>query len=129
MNERASWVSYAVAALAVLATAAFVPTDAAGLNGPPDRVRCCIPEDGQLECGQLTEDHCARVGGTSIGAGSCAHNPCASSTTTTTPASATTKQAATPTTQAATTTTQAATTTTQAASKTTQAAHTPTQAT
>src|SRR6266403_796885 len=117
MNQRTSWGSHAVAALAMLATVAFVPTDAAGQlapgapNGPRFRVRCCIPENGQVECGQLTPDNCARVGGTNIGPGSCAMNPCrASSTTTTTPASTTT------TTQALTTTT---TTTTQAATTTT----------
>src|SRR5438132_7969678 len=113
MNQRTSWVSHAVAALAMVATVAFVPTDAAAQqapgapNGPRFRVRCCIPEDGQVECGQLTPDNCARVGGTNIGPGSCAMNPCrASSTTTTTPASTTT------TTQAPTTTTTTTSTTT-----------------
>src|SRR5438552_3154378 len=90
MNQRTSWVSHAVAALAMLATVAFVPTDAAAQqapgapNGPRFRVRCCIPENGQVECGQLTPDNCARVGGTNIGPGSCAMNPCSSSATTTT---------------------------------------------
>src|SRR6266705_2262214 len=109
MNQRTSWVAYAVGLLALLTSLAFVPTYAAARNGPPFRVRCCIPEDnGQLECGQLTPDHCTRVGGTSIGPGSCAKNPCsASSTTTTTPATTTTTQAPTTTTQAPTTTTQA----------------------
>src|SRR5882724_8814116 len=124
MNQRTSWVSHAVAALAMLAAVAFVPTDAAAQlapgapNGPRFRVRCCIPENGQVDCGQLTPDNCARIGGTNIGPGSCAMNPCrASSTTTTTPASTTT------TTQAPTTTTTTpaptTTTTTQAPTTTT----------
>src|SRR2546422_352232 len=142
MNQRASWVSHAVAALAMLATVAFVPTDAAAQlapgapNGPRFRVRCCIPEDGQVECGQLTPDNCARVGGTNIGPGSCAMNPCrASSTTTTTPASTTTTTQApttTTTTQAPTTTTAThapTTTTTTPAATTTTATHTTTTTT
>src|SRR5713101_2505810 len=82
MNQRTSWVSHAVAALAMLAAVAFVPMDAAAQlapgapNGPRSRVRCCIPESGQVECGQLTPDNCARKGGTNIGPGSCAMNPC-----------------------------------------------------
>src|SRR3989442_1778285 len=85
MNQRTSWVSHAVAALAMLATVAFVPTDAAAQPpGPPTRVICCIPENGTLECGQLTPDNCARhPGAFSIGTGSCAHNPCLTSSTTT----------------------------------------------
>src|SRR3989442_461422 len=85
MNQRTSWVSHAVAALAMLATVAFVPTDAAAQPpGPPTRVICCIPENGTLECGQLTADNCARhPGAFSIGTGSCAHNPCLTSSTTT----------------------------------------------
>src|SRR5207253_2895242 len=126
--RRTSWVPYYVGLLALLASVGFLPAAAAARNGPPDRVRCCIPEgNGQLECGQLTEDHCTRVGGTSIGPGSCAKNPCSASSTTTTrpPTTTTTTQAAatTTTTQAATTTTTTrpptTTTTTQAATTTT----------
>src|SRR5438128_6721417 len=125
MNQRTSWVSHAVAALAMLATVAFVPTDAAGVpNGPRFRVRCCIPENGQVECGQLTPDNCARVGGTNIGTGSCRKNPCSSSsTTTTTPASTTT------TTQASTTTTTTPAPTTTTRSPATTTTTTPTTAT
>src|SRR5438093_9956420 len=122
MNQRTSWVSHAVAALAMLATVALVPTEAQlapGAPGVPNvprfKVRCCIPEDGQVECGQLTPDNCERVGGTNIGPGSCAMNPCrASSTTTTTPASTTTTTPAptTTTTTAAQTTTATTTATT-----------------
>src|SRR5207244_10126662 len=83
MNQRATCVGYAVRALAILATA-FALTDpaaqtvAAGQgNGPPFKVICCIPEDGTLECGQLTPANCARhPGATNLGPGSCAHNPC-----------------------------------------------------
>src|SRR5438132_11181098 len=117
VNQRTSGVSQAVAALAMLATVALVPTEAQVAPGAPGvpnghrfKVRCCIPEDGQVECGQLTPDNCDRVGGTNIGPGSCAMNPCrASSTTTTTPASTTTTTQApttTPTPQPPTTTAQ-----------------------
>src|SRR5437870_5161282 len=142
MNQRTSWVSHAVAALAMLATVAFVPTDAAAQqapgapNGPRFRVRCCIPENGQVECGQLTPDNCARVGGTNIGPGSCAMNPCrASSTTTTTPASTTTTTQAptttttTPTTTTTTTTNPPTTTTTPRPTTTTTTTRTPTTTT
>src|SRR2546426_6265251 len=85
MNERTIRVSHAIVALAMLAAVAFVPTDATAQPfGPPSRVTCCIPENGTLECGQLTADNCARhPGAFSIGTGSCAHNPCLTSSTTT----------------------------------------------
>src|SRR5437870_8373067 len=86
MNERTTWVSQAFGVLAMLAAVAFVPTDAAAEPfGPKPRVICCIPQkSGPVECGQLTPDNCTRIGGTSMGPGSCAHNPCLSSSTTTT---------------------------------------------
>src|SRR2546426_10513208 len=85
MNERTTRVFHAIIVLAMLAAVAFVPTDAtAQPPGPPTRVICCIPENGTLECGQLTPDNCARhPGAFFIGTGSCAHNPCLTSSTTT----------------------------------------------
>src|SRR5437773_7965184 len=85
MNERTTRVFHAIIVLAMLAAVAFVPTDAkAQPLGPRTRVICCIPENGTLECGQLTPDNCARhPGAFSKGTGSCAHNPCLTSSTTT----------------------------------------------
>src|SRR5207247_2232451 len=85
MNERTTRVFHAIIVLAMLAAVAFVPTGTtAHALGPPTRVICCIPENGTLECGQLTPDNCARhPGAFSIGTGSCAHNPCLTSSTTT----------------------------------------------
>src|SRR5438445_12919964 len=85
MNERTTRVFHAIIVLAMLAAVAFVPTDVTAQPlGPPTRVICCIPENGTLECGQLTPDNCARhPGAFSKGTGSCAHNPCLTSSTTT----------------------------------------------
>src|SRR3989442_11611398 len=84
MNGRTIRVSHAIVALAMLAAVAFVPTDATAQPFGPTRVTCCIPENGTLECGQLTPDNCARhPGAFSIGTVSCAHNPCLTSSTTT----------------------------------------------
>src|SRR5439155_1316708 len=83
--------------------------------------------NGAPTCGQLTADNCAKHNGTSLGAISCSHNPCLSSSTTTstTGAATTTTSSAAPTTTtssaAPTTTTSsaAATTTTSSAASTT----------
>src|SRR2546427_380902 len=85
MNERTTRVFHAIIVLAMLDAVPFVPTDVTAQPfGPPTRVTCCIPENGTLECGQLTPDNCARhPGAFSIGTGSCAHNPCLTSSTTT----------------------------------------------
>src|SRR5438552_3232860 len=121
MNQRTTWVSYVVGALAILAAVAFVPTDAAAQQTPASKTRCCVIDNGQLACAQLTQDHCSREGGTDIGPGSCSKNPCAPSATTTTgPPTTTTSQPATTTTTTSTTTTsQPATTTTTTSTTTT----------
>src|SRR5207245_11572260 len=85
---------FGLSALVAILAVAFVVTDAAAQanaggqgQGPPFKVACCI----QGECGQKTPDHCSQLGGTSLGPRSCAHNPCAAvSTTTTAPATTTT---------------------------------------
>ncbi|TMB11278.1 MAG: hypothetical protein E6J71_25605, partial [Deltaproteobacteria bacterium] len=94
----------AILAVAFVLTGATAQANQGQGQGPPFKVACCI----QGECGQKTPDHCSQLGGTSLGPGSCAHNPCVSASTTTTSPAATT-----------TTTTPAATTTTTAPSATT----------
>ena len=91
MNQRTTWVCHVVGALAVIAAAAFVPTDAAAQPSSDSKpkhakVICCIlPENGGGPgCAQVAPDHCDSLGGTSLGPGSCQHNPCLSSSTTTT---------------------------------------------
>src|SRR5437899_2819678 len=86
MNERTTRVFHAIIVLAMLAAVAFVATDVTAQPfGPPTRVTCCIPENGTLECGQLTPENCARQPAAfSIGTGPCANNP---SPTSSTPAS------------------------------------------
>ena len=112
MNQRTTRVSYVVGALAILAAVAFVPTDAAA--APASKVRCCVIDNGQLACAQLTPDHCSSEGGTNLGPGSCSKNPCAPSATTTTgaPTTTTSQPATTTTTTVPTTTTTQPTTTT-----------------
>src|SRR5437867_12891413 len=124
MNERTTRVFHAISVLGMLAAVAFVPTDATAQPlGPPTRVICCIPENGTLECGQLTPDNCARhPGAFSIGTGSCAHNPCLTSSTTTSTGPVTTSSTSTSTT----TTTPATTTTTLTSTSTTTPKTTPT---
>src|SRR2546428_7734971 len=114
MNERTTRVFHAIIVLAMLAAVAFVPTDVTAQPlGPPTRVICCIPENGTLECGQLTPDNCARhPGAFSIGTGSCAHNPCLTSSTTTSTGPVTTSSTSTSTSTSAPTTTTSTSTTT-----------------
>src|SRR5438045_7913264 len=112
------------APVAILAVAFVLPGATAQANqgqghGPPSKVACCL----QGECGQKTPDHCSALGGTSLGAVSCAHNPCVSGSTTTTSPAATT----TTTTPAATTTTAPSATTTTTPTATTTTAPTQTQ--
>src|SRR5207247_1383114 len=77
----------AILAVAVVLAGATDQANQGQGQGPPFKVACCI----QGECGQKTPDHCSALGGTSLGARSCAHNPCVSgSTTTTSPAATTT---------------------------------------
>src|SRR2546429_947698 len=102
----------ATLAVAFVLTGATAQANSGQGHGPPFKVACCI----QGECGQKTPDHCSALGGTSLGAGSCAHNPCSGATTTTSPAATTTTTSPAATT---TTTTPAATTTTTAPSATT----------
>src|SRR5439155_789581 len=106
--------------LGVLEAVVFVPVFAtAQAVKPTNKVACCFLENGAPTCGQLTADNCAKHNGTSLGAISCAHNPCLSSSTTTTTSSAaptTTTSSAAPTT---TTSSAAPTTTTSSAAPTT----------
>jgi len=109
--------------LGVLEAVVFVPMNAMAAK-PTNKVACCFSEHGAPACGQFTQNNCDKHGGTSLGAVSCAHNPCRSSSTTTTttgPATtSTTGAATTSTTGAATTsTTGAATTSTTGAATTT----------
>ena len=84
--------------LSVLDAVVFVPVIAtAQAAKPTNKVACCFCENGEPECGQLTTDNCAKHNGDpSLGAVSCAHNPCIAknpclaSTTTTTAAPTTT---------------------------------------
>src|SRR2546425_1027169 len=114
MNERTTRVFHAIIVLAMLAAVAFVPTDVTAQPfGPPSRVTCCIPENGTLECGQLTPDNCARhPGAFSIGTGSCAHNPCLTSSTTTSTRPVTTSSTSTSTSTSAPVTTSSTSTST-----------------
>src|SRR5207247_2016758 len=105
--------------LGVLEAVVFVPVFAtAQAVKPTNKVACCFLENGAPTCGQLTADNCAKHNGTSLGAISCAHNPCLSSSTTTstTGAATTTTSSAAPTT---TTSSAAPTTTTSSAAPTT----------
>src|SRR5947208_797643 len=106
--------------LGVLEAVVFVPVFAtAQAVKPTNKVACCFLENGAPTCGQLTADNCAKHNGTSLGAISCSHNPCFSSSTTTTTTSAattTTTSSAAPTT---TTSSAAPTTTTSSAAPTT----------
>src|SRR5206468_12957030 len=99
--------------LGVLEAVVFGPMNAMAAR-PTNKVACCFNEHGAPACGQFTQNNCDKHGGTSLGAVSCAHNPCRSSSTTTT----TTGAATTTTTGAATTTTGAATTSTTGAATT-----------
>src|SRR5207247_2695032 len=104
--------------LSVLEAVVFVPLNAtAQAAKPTNKIACCIPGNPPT-CGQLTADNCAKHNGTSLGAISCAHNPCLSSSTTTstTGAATTTTSSAAPTT---TTSSAAPTTTTSSAAPTT----------
>jgi hypothetical protein len=95
-------------------------------------IQCCLPSGsagGAFTCELLPPEACAAQSGVNEGVGTCAPNPCAGGTTSTTQAATTTTTAAatTSTTGAATTTTTAAaTTTTGAATTTTTAAATTT---
>src|SRR5213078_4600071 len=101
--------------LSVLEVVVFVPLNAtAEAAKPTNKIACCIPGNPPT-CGQLTADNCSKHGGTSLGAVSCAHNPCSGATTTTGAATTTTSSAA-PTT---TTSSAAPTTTTSSAAPTT----------
>src|SRR5881396_373166 len=109
--------------LGVLEAVVFVPMNAMAAK-PTNKVACCFSEHGAPACGQFTQNNCDKHGGTSLGAVSCAHNPCRSSSTTTTttgPATTSTTGAATTTTTGAatTSTTGAATTSTTGAATTT----------
>src|SRR5438128_641849 len=113
---------FGLSALVAILAVAFVVTDAAAQanaggqgQGPPFKVACCI----QGECGQKTPDHCSQLGGTSLGPGSCAHNPCVSGSTTTTSPAATTTTAPTATTTTTAPTSTTTTTTTPTATTTT----------
>src|SRR5205809_427567 len=103
--------------LSVLEAVVFVPLNAtAQAAKPTNKIACCIPGNPPT-CGQLTADNCTKHNGTSLGAVSCAHNPCSGATTTTTTVAATTT---TPTAAPTTTTSSAApTTTTSSAAPTT----------
>src|SRR6266516_221473 len=104
--------------LSVLDAVVFVPVFAtAQAVKPTNKIACCIPGNPPT-CGQLTADNCTKHGGTSLGAVSCAHNPCSAATTTTTSSAAptTTTSSAAPTT---TTSSAAPTTTTSSAAPTT----------
>ena len=118
--------------LGVLEMVVFVPMNAATQAAKPtNKVACCFRQNGAPACGQLTQDNCTKHGGTSLGSVSCAHNPCLSSTTTTTGAAPTTSTSAatTSTTGAATTSTGAATTSTTGAASTTTTSAAPTTTT
>src|SRR5438034_5200806 len=116
---------FGLSALVAILAVAFVLTGATAQanqgqgQGPPFKVACCI----QGECGQKTPDHCSALGGTSLGARSCAHNPCVSGSTTTTSPAATT----TTTSPAVTTTTAPSATTTTTGPAATTTTTTPTQ--
>src|SRR5205823_1218565 len=115
--------------LGVLEAVVFVPVFAtAQAVKPTNKVACCFLENGAPTCGQLTADNCAKHNGTSLGAISCAHNPCLSSSTTTstTGAATTTTSSAAPTT---TTSSAAPTTTTSSAAATTTTCSAPTTTT
>jgi len=43
---------------------------------PPQIVVCCVPEDGESECEQVTLDHCTQSGGQVNSATSCEPDPC-----------------------------------------------------
>src|SRR5881396_2575964 len=104
--------------LSVLEVVVFVPLNAtAEAAKPTNKIACCIPGNPPT-CGQLTADNCTKHGGTSLGAVSCAHNPCSGAPTTTTSSAAptTTTSSAAPTT---TTSSAAPTTTTSSAAATT----------
>src|SRR5437763_8392000 len=103
--------------LSVFDAVVFVPVFAtAQAVKPTNKIACCIPGNPPT-CGQLTADNCSKHGGTSLGAVSCAHNPCSGATTTTTTGAATTTtSSAAPTT---TTSSAAPTTTTSSAAPTT----------
>src|SRR5438093_462544 len=76
--------------LSVLEVVVFVPLNAtAQAAKPTNKIACCIPGNPPT-CGQLTADNCTKHNGTSLGAVSCAHNPCSGATTTTTTVAATT---------------------------------------
>src|SRR3989442_10290438 len=113
MNGRTIRVSHAIVALAMLAAVAFVPTDATAQPFGLSRVTCCIPENGTLECGQLTPENCARhPGAFYIGTGSCARNPCLTSSTTTSTTPVTTSSTSTSTSTSAPVTTSSTSTST-----------------
>src|SRR5438093_8812461 len=99
--------------LGVLEAVVFVPMNAMAAK-PTNKVACCFSEHGAPACGQFTQNNCDKHGGTSLGAVSCAHNPCRSSSTTTTTTGAATTTTGAPTT----TTTGAATTSTTGAATT-----------
>src|SRR5213596_1748754 len=102
--------------LGVLEAVVFVPMNAMAAK-PTNKVACCFSEHGAPACGQFTQNNCSKHGGTSLGAVSCAHNPCSGATTTTTTGAATTTtSSAAPTT---TTSSAAPTTTTSSAAPTT----------
>src|SRR5947207_15923314 len=104
--------------LGVLEAVVFVPMNAMAAK-PTNKVACCFIENGRPTCGQFRQDNCTKHNGTSLGAVSCAHNPCLSSSTTTTTtgaATTTTTSSAAPTT---TTSSAAPTTTTSSAAATT----------
>lgn len=44
---------------------------------PPGATRCCVADEDETECKQITPDACTTAGGTDMGAGSCMPNPCA----------------------------------------------------
>src|SRR5439155_4357266 len=105
--------------LIVLEAVVFVPMNATAQAKPnPNKGACCIPGNPPT-CGQTTAAQCTsqHPGATFLGAGiSCAHNPCLSTTTSTTGAPTTTTSSAAPTT---TTSSAAPTTTTSSAAPTT----------
>ncbi|MBX3027102.1 hypothetical protein KF840_19545 [bacterium] len=47
-----------------------------GSGRSPDKVACCLPDDGGQECEDRTADQCAAAGGVVAAAASCLPNPC-----------------------------------------------------